>query len=70
VGLAQRLGGILVEPQPVEPDHAHGVARVAIDEGQGALDGARQGLADVLLVARIPCRSTSLVVPARIAFRP
>ena len=51
--LAQRVDRVLVEPHAVEPNDAHRVSGVAIDEGDRALDGERHRSADVLVVARI-----------------
>ena len=51
--LAQAVDGILVKAHPVEADDAHRVAGVAVDEGDGALDGQRHRATDVLVVPRI-----------------
>ena len=55
-GFPQRLDGILVQANSVQADHLHRVPRIAVDEGDGAINGQRHGATDVFVVARLAVR--------------
>jgi hypothetical protein len=52
----QTVDRIFIETDAIESDNAHRVARVPIDEGDGAIIRQWHGQADVLMVARIAVR--------------
>ncbi len=50
--LTQGFHRVLVDSHAVEPDHSHGMTRIAIDEGEGAIDRDGHRCAEVFVVSR------------------
>src|SRR5271163_670049 len=55
-GLAQCLRWIFVEPDTIQTDDTHGMARVALNESNGLLNGNRHRLAKVSVIGRVAVR--------------